>query len=101
MRLQMDLVHESTLLGAIDSYLKELVHVRPFLVQRYSHLLEAMADRWLAEGGGNALSDLDGLWLKRYIAECADQATAGQIVQAFYCWACQRNLMTAKGTLAG
>lgn len=101
MRLEMDLAHESTLLGAIDSYLKELVHVRPFLVQRYSHLLEALAERWFAEGGGNALDALDVLWLKRYIAECVDQATAGQVVQAFYRWACQRNLLTAKGTLAG
>lgn len=95
MGLQIDLAHESTLLGAIDSYLKELVHVRPFLVPRYSHLLEELADRWLAEGGGNALYDLDGQWLHRYLAECADHTAASQIVQAFYHWAQQRNLVTA------
>lgn len=99
MGLQVDLVHESTLLGAIDSYLKELVHVRPFLVQRYSHLLEEMADRWLAEGGGNALCDLDRQWLQRYVTACADHVAAGQIVQAFYRWAQQRNLLAANELL--
>jgi hypothetical protein len=37
------------LLGAIDSYLSSVVHVRPFLAATYRAQLEAMAERWLAE----------------------------------------------------
>ena len=50
------LIHERTLLGAIDSYLGGLVHVRPHLATGYRASLELLADQWLAAGGTNELT---------------------------------------------
>lgn len=95
MSLNIELVHEGTLVGAVDSYLKELVHIRPFLVQRYSELLEEMVERWLDERGANELSALDAQWLTTYIAETVEPGMALNILQAFYRWAIQRSLIVA------
>lgn len=94
MTMTVDLVHERTLLGAVDSYLKELVHVRPFLLQRYADVLEGMSERWLAETASNQLTALDKAWLTSYIAAAADRQVATAALQDFYRWAIQGNLLT-------
>ncbi len=94
MNMTVELVHERTLIGAVDSYLKELVHVRPFLLQRYADVLEGMSERWLAETGINEISMLDMAWLTSYIAETADQQVAMAALQDFYRWALKGNLVS-------
>ena len=94
MVMEAELVHESTLVGAIDSYLKELVHVRPFLLQRYATVLEGMTERWLEEIGINQLAALDQKWLGQFIAVSANRGLAMNALQDFYRWAVQRHLIT-------
>ena len=94
MHMTAELVHERTLIGAVDSYLKELVHVRPFLVQRYTDILEGMSERWLAQTGNNELNALDNAWLTDYIGAAADQQLTLTALQDFYRWAIQGNLIT-------
>jgi len=93
MNLTLNLVHERTLVGAVDSYLKELVHVRPFLLQRYADVLEGMTERWLDARGVNAVDAPDAAWIAHYIAEVTDPQAALAAVQDFYRWAVQSNLM--------
>jgi len=93
MSLILDLVHESTLVGAVDSFLKELVHVRPFLLQRYAAVLEGMTDHWLDENGVNEVDAPDAAWIANYVAESADQRVALTALQEFYRWAAQGNLI--------
>ena len=94
MHMTAELVHEQTLIGAVDSYLKELVHVRPFLVQRYADVLEGMSERWLAQTGSNELNALDKAWLTDYITAATDQQLTLTALQDFYRWAIQGNLVT-------
>lgn len=82
-----------TLVVAVDSYLRELLHIRPFLLQRYSEVLEQMSERWLAEIGINQLDALDAQWLVRYIATCRDRGVAMNACHDFCRWAQQRRLI--------
>lgn len=82
--------HEHTLLGAIDSYLSTLVHVRPYLARSYRQVLEAMAAQWLALGGQNMLGAIDVPWLNRYVGSHALRISA---VQDFYAWADREGLL--------
>jgi len=93
MNVTLPLAHERTLVGAIDSYLKELVHVRPFLAQRYTDVLEGMAERWLDEHGVNAVDAPDAAWVTNYMAGLADRSAALSALQDFYRWALQNNLI--------
>lgn len=93
MNVTLNLTHERTLVGVVDSYLKELVHVRPFLAQRYADVLEEMAERWLDERGVNEVNALDVAWVTHYIAGLADRQTALSALQDFYRWAGQSNLI--------
>lgn len=83
----------STLVSAINCYLKELVSMRPFLLQRYSDILEPMAQQWLADIGINRLDAIDGQWLGRYIATSNDRGIAMNACQDFYRWAIQHSLI--------
>jgi hypothetical protein len=60
------LVAERTLLGAVDSFLKSAVHVRPHLVNRFETISEVWIDAWLEAGGENMLEAIDGAWLQHY-----------------------------------
>jgi hypothetical protein len=81
-------VHERTLLGAIDSYLGGLVHVRPHLASGYREQLEAMADAALAERGfPNAVEAPERGWLRAFVAASADPKAAHAAVNDFYRWA--------------
>jgi len=94
MSLTIDFVHERTLLGAVDSYLKALVHVRPALVQRYEAVLESLCEAWLATGGANAVAALHVSWLATYLAAVPDRLTALLVCQDFYRWALTEQLLT-------
>lgn len=93
MNMTIELVHERTLIGAVDSYLKELVHVRPFLLQRYAAVLEGMSECWLDAMDVNDLNALDTAWLTSYIAAATDRQVATAALQDFYRWAIQGNLV--------
>ena len=90
---QTELPHQSTLVGAVDSYLKELVHVRPFLMQRYTDVLECMVECWLEEIGINQVAMLDPKWLNEFVAVSTDRGIAMNALQDFYRWALQHQLV--------
>jgi len=93
MSLNVELTHERTLGGAVDSYLKELVHVRPFLLQRYADILEGLSERWLDEIGINELETINAAWIATYIAQANDQQLARTALHDFYRWALQKELI--------
>jgi hypothetical protein len=89
-------VHERTLAGAVDSFLKGLVHVRPNLVSRYEALAEAWMEAWFAAGGANALDAVDAAWLACYLdSRGAERAQVEQFLRTFYQWAVRENLVDA------
>jgi hypothetical protein len=77
----------------VDSYLKELVHVRPFLFSRYEAALLALAERWLEDGGENALAAVTQQWLARYLAEVPDAQVVTSARDDFYRWAIHADLL--------
>src|SRR5690606_25397157 len=78
--LSSHLVHDQTLLGAVDSFLKELVHVRPYRLSQYEAALAALVDAWFAHAGRNQLVAVDESWLQQYLATTADAAATRQVV---------------------
>lgn len=86
------LFHERTLLGAIDSYLKGLVHVRPHYTKQAEDLLEEMAEQWLAAGRANALDAVDNDWLHEYVRQAPDSRLTAQTIGDFYRWARKNGL---------
>jgi hypothetical protein len=89
------LVHERTLLGAVDSFLHGVVHARPFFVKRYQAILEELAERWLADGGANAVDALERRWLVNFVANVDDPTSASLIIDEFFHWAVQNELSLA------
>lgn len=91
------LVAERTLLGAVDSFLMSVVHVRPHVVSRYEQVSDAWMDAWMEQGGENALEAVDGVWLASYLGTLDDQAReeAERFFQSFYAWAVRENLVDA------
>ncbi len=87
------IVHKRTLLGALDSYVKALVHVRPHLAGRYEAHLTDMTQQWLADGGPNLLAAIDAPWLTHYLAAAADRATLLLALSDFYRWASRNGLV--------
>ena len=86
------LVHERTLVGAVDSFLGQLVHVRPHLAGAYRQHLEVMAEHWLATGQPNLLEMLSPRWLKQYlqVPQYEDHLYA---LRDFYAWAVREGLL--------
>jgi hypothetical protein len=91
--LSSHLVHDQTLLGAVDSFLKELVHVRPYRLSQYEAALAALVDAWFAHAGRNQLVAVDESWLQQYLATTADAAATRQVVDDLYRWAVRTNLI--------
>ena len=91
-----DLVHERTLMGAVDSFLGQLVHVRPHLAGAYRDHLETMVEQWLTAGYANQLEAVTGDWLQHYLRSAA-QAEPDQrpdrAVRDFYQWAVRQQLL--------
>ncbi len=93
MSISEQLVHERTLLGAVDSYLKALVHVRPHLARRYEALLENMTQQWFLDGGPNLVAAIDAVWLTKYVAVATDRAMLLLALSDFYRWASRNGLV--------
>ncbi len=93
MLFQPELAHERTLVGAVDSFLGELVHVRPYLRSDYSEVLESMTERWIEEIGINRIDVVEPQWLGAYIATAHDRTLAMNALHDFYKWAIQRDLI--------
>jgi hypothetical protein len=90
------LVAERTLLGAVDSFLKSTVHVRPQLVGRFEAISEAWIDAWLEAGGENNLEAVDREWLQHYLAQITEEREETErFFQNFYAWAVRENLIDA------
>ena len=87
------IVHERTLLGAIDSYMSALVHVQPFLARAYREQLEALAERWLEQANPNAVELVSAEWLAGYLAALDDSTVARQAIGHFYSWAFSHGLV--------
>jgi len=85
-------VHERTLLGAIDSYMSALVHVRPYLAHGYRQVLADLAERWLDEAGANSVTAvaMDQTWLSRYVA---GNVGRGAALKDFLAWAGREGLL--------
>jgi hypothetical protein len=81
------IVHERTLLGAIDSYLGGLVHVRPHLAGNYREQLETMAEAALEAGFPNAVEAPEASWLEGFVAVSAEPKEARAAIADFYSWA--------------
>ena len=90
------LVAERTLLGAVDSFLKSAVHVRPQFVSRFEAISEAWSDAWLEAGGENMLEAVDRAWLQHYLAQSGEgRGEAERFFQIFYAWAMREKLIDA------
>ena len=90
------LVTERTLMGAVDSFLKSAVHVRPQLVSRFEEISEAWIDAWLEAGGENMLEAIDRTWLQQYLDQASDsREEVNRFFQTFYVWAVKENLIDA------
>ena len=87
------IVHERMLVGAIDSFLGSVVHVRPHLAADYREQLERVAERWIAGGGQNELERVHHDWLEFYLKTVEDPATAEIALRDFYRWALRENLI--------
>jgi len=86
-------VHERTLLGALDSFRGTLVHTRPQLAAAYGAHLEAFVNRWLASSYPNAIDMVAPHWIRTYLASCLDRSTAEAAMRAFFTWAVQQQLV--------
>lgn len=87
------IVHERMLVGAIDSFLGSVVHVRPYLAAEYREQLERVAERWIAGGGQNELDRIHPDWLEFYLKTVEDPTTAEIALRDFYRWALRENLI--------
>lgn len=87
------IVHERTLLGALDSFLGTLVRTRPQLAADYSEHLEDFADRWI-NSYPNQIDAVAPHWISAYLASSLDRPTAEAAIQAFFSWALQQDLVS-------
>lgn len=87
------LVHERMLLGAIDSFLSTVVHVRPYLAASYRDHLERFADYWLEEGNLNELDSVDPDAIMFYLSTLENPAPAEAVLKEFYRWAEREGLI--------
>lgn len=87
--------HDRMLVGAIDSFMGSVVHTRPFLASEYREQLERLAERWIGEGGANALAAVSSEWLRSYLAGTEEPEKAELAVRELYTWALSEELITA------
>ena len=89
------IAHDRMLVGAIDSFMGSVVHTRPFLASAYREQLERMAERWINEGGPNALAAVTSEWLHSYLASAEEPEKAELAVRELYTWALNEELIAA------
>jgi hypothetical protein len=84
-------------MGAVDSFLKSVVHVRPYVVNSFEEAADGWMNAWFAEGGANVLEAVDGAWTNRYLASlsAAERVPVQRFLHAFFRWAVQENLVDA------
>jgi hypothetical protein len=86
-------VHERTLLGALDSFLGTVVRTRPQLAAAYGEHLEDFAARWLASSYPNEIDAVAPHWISAYLASSLDRSTAEAAIRDFFSWAVLQNLV--------
>jgi hypothetical protein len=89
------IVHERYLLGAVDSFLGTIVHVRPHLAADLREHLEHMAETFIEAGHPNQIEALNADWLHNYLAQVEDRAAVENSLREFFRWALQEHLITA------
>ncbi|MBC8077641.1 MAG: hypothetical protein H7Y32_16315 [Chloroflexales bacterium] len=89
------IVHERTLIGAIDSYMGGLVHVRPHLAGDYREQLEALADAALDAGFANAIEAPGADWLRAYLHRAPNPEHARAAINDFYRWAVAQSFVAS------
>ncbi len=90
------LASERTLMGAVDSFLRSVVHVRPQLVRRFEEISDNWMDSWFEAGGENMLEAVDGKWLQHYVEQSGDaREEVERFFALFYAWAVKENLVDA------
>jgi hypothetical protein len=91
------LAHECTLLGAIDSYLSEVVHTRPYLASAQREALEHFAEWWLNEqGGANDMAAAGEASLSEYLTRIEHGGTAMAPLRSFFDWARREGLTSVR-----
>ena len=93
-------VHERTLLGAIDSFLKALVRLRPQQAAAYGDVLEDFATCWLERGGLNQVESVERDWLTLYLETSSDRIAAAAALGDFYEWVGREGLSPSTGPIA-
>lgn len=88
-------VHERMLIGAVDSFMSTIVHVRPHLAEPYRDQLEAFAEAWLSEGGSNELDRVDNEWIESYLQRTEARIDARVALREFYSWAQREGLINS------
>jgi len=85
--MTLTLEHEKTLLGAVESFLASVVHVRPYKASTWRATLDAMAETWLAERGANRIGALQASWLENFIDAQSDPEQAEAAIHELFSWA--------------
>ncbi|MGD9696941.1 MAG: hypothetical protein AB7V42_14915 [Thermoleophilia bacterium] len=88
-------VHERTLLGAIDAHLGALSHNSPWLVDPRGEALDAMAREWLGDAGRNWLPDVPAGWVRRHLDrfDGEERELRARAVDDFLAWAEEQGLI--------
>jgi len=91
--LNPELAHERTLLGAVESFLGELVHVRPWLAEEYRDACEEMVQWWMESDGGNEIGAVTSEWVQAWLADQAMSPASPAALQDLFAWAVARGLI--------
>ena len=87
------LAHERTLGGAVDSYVKQLVRVRPQLARAYADQLEAFLAVWQASLQPNDVTAVTTRGLLAFLAQSDDPVQARAALADFFRWAVAQELI--------
>lgn len=87
------IVHERTLLGALDSFQGTMVRTRPYLAAAYNEILEDFAERWIDSGHPNELDAIAPAWIEAYLSTQEDRSTATAALHGFFSWAVAQHLI--------
>ncbi|ABX07062.1 MAG TPA: hypothetical protein DEF47_13750 [Herpetosiphon sp.] len=95
MTMQELLVHERTLLGALDSFAGTLVRTRPQLAADYNEYLDDFAQRWIDSGYPNELDSISTYWVQAYLSSLslAQREVAKAALHSFFDWAVSQGLI--------
>jgi hypothetical protein len=90
------LTHQRTLLGAVDTYVSDLVHTRPHLAAAHRARLEDFAEWWLEEqGGANDIRAISAAQVRDYLTRIEPSGASATAVRSFFDWARAEHLIDA------